>query len=218
MSSGHVAVGHPVDVASGAVFTVSHDFELPGTTWLVWRRYYSTDSTVNSWLGRGWTAPYFMKLERVGDGYTLTDEEGRFILFPALGKELSVGETIFNPSANMELRREEQHFSILHWHHGGDMVEQFCFELSQDTQMLLAWHENLPGHRITVQHDTTGRPTRIIQELEQRVVELTYDNRDLIGSIYIVNDNGQRRLLVRYKYDDDRRLVEAIDVMGNQTK
>src|SRR5260370_27657614 len=124
MQAGHVATGHPVDVSSGTVFTISHDFCLPGTLELLWLRRYSTDSPVNSWLGRGWTVPYFMTLEQVPEGYRLVDEGGNFLLFRVPARVLRVGERLENFVANIEQRREENYFSSLHSQWGTDNVER----------------------------------------------------------------------------------------------
>src|SRR5437868_5018050 len=104
MEAGHAVTGHPVDVGSGVVFTTSHDFELTGSMNFVWSRQYATSSAVNSWLGRGWSAPYFMVLERVPEGYRLTDEVGTPVLFPIGDGDLRVGDVVVDLGTNMELR------------------------------------------------------------------------------------------------------------------
>jgi YD repeat-containing protein len=217
MNAGRQAVGHPVDVGSGSVFTKKRDFELPGTITLDWVRHYATDCLENSWLGRGWTVPFFMRLERRDDGFLLIDEVGRQLLFPVTGGRLEVGESFLSLGANMELRRERDHFQILHWHFAtSDDVERFCFKPSDNGRMPLAWIENLAGYRISLEYDSKARPIRITQGLEQRVLELSYDPRDLIKEVHFVGDQRQRTLLVRYAYDGFRRLVSSVDAMGHQ--
>src|SRR5262245_57921858 len=104
-----------------------HDFFVPGIVDIDWRRFYSTASEANSWLGRGWTVRYFMTLEQVADGYLLIDEEGASILFPTDAPLETEGETIVNIGARMELQRQKDHFEILHWHHGSDSIMRFRF-------------------------------------------------------------------------------------------
>jgi RHS repeat-associated protein len=216
MQAGHVATGHPVDVASGAVFTVGHDFCLPGTVELLWNRRYSTDSAANGWLGRGWTVPYFMTLEQVPGGYRLLDEGGGFLVFQIPTQVLGVGERVVNFGANMELRREQNYFSILHWHWGGDSVERFVFQPGDARLMRLAWIENLAGHRIHLQYDSRQRPWKIKQELEERVVELTYNEQSLVQSVHLLRDNGGRKTLINYEFDGDGHLIAAVDPLGNR--
>jgi RHS repeat-associated protein len=217
VNAGRASVGHPVDVASGTVFTVKNDFGFRGTTDFVWRRYYGTDCPISLWLGPGWTTPYFMRLERVSEGYLLTDEQGTKLLFSVPNGYLEIGQMVANLGANMELRRDLRHFSVLHWHHGSDEVLKFFFELNWGENMPLTWIENLAGHRITVSSDSQGRPICITQEQEQRTVELTYNSSNLISAIHFLREDGARKLLVRYEYDRQHRLVCATDTLGNRT-
>src|SRR5262245_51066357 len=142
MRTGHVSVGHPVDVASGTVFTASNDFRLPGTVRLLWRRHYATSSPANTWLGRGWSVPYFMRLERSAEGYVLTGETGGAVLFPAPTGPLREGAVLTNLGANLELWRERERFTVVHWHDGGSPIIRFCFAARADERMPLSWCEN----------------------------------------------------------------------------
>jgi RHS repeat-associated protein len=215
---GRVQVGHPVDVASGAVFTAMVDIVFKGTISLGWRRVYATDLDVNSWLGRGWTVPWFASLQRTPEGYLLTDESGRLLLFPVdPAVDLPVGGSVVSYGANMELVRHHDRFVVHHWHHGTDDVEQFCFLVSGSPLMALAWLENLSGHRVVVRYDGLGRPIGLVQELEERRLEITYGDGDLISSIQQVRDDGSRRRVVRYEYDTRRRLVAAFDALDQRT-
>lgn len=218
MADGKVAVGHPIDIASGAVFTVQEDFKLPGTVGLTWRRRYSTDSPVDTWHGQGWTVPYFMKLERVAEGYRLLDENGGFLTFESDESGLAQGQSVHSIGANMELTRDSRYFTILHWHHGTDDVERFCFDAGDEQWMPLLWIENLHGHRVSLQYDDRCRPWRVTQELEARTVELHYDANDLIRSIGFVMEDGTQMRLTSYEYDEARRLCVSTDGAGAQTR
>lgn len=158
-----------------------------------------------------------MRLESRDNGFLLTDDVGRPLLFPAPGGRLQVGESIVSLGGNMELRREQDQFRILHWHIASDDVKRFSFRLSDDGRMPLAWIENLAGHRISLQYDARSRPIRITQGAEQRVFELTYNAHDLITEVHFVGDQGQRKLMVRYAYDPSRRLVSSWDAMGSES-
>ena len=218
MSPPRTTVGHPVDVGSGVVFTANDDFRLPGTTWLVWRRSYASDSTVDSWLGRRWTTSFFMSLARSESGYTLTNEEGAAVVFDTEGgAPLAIGQTSVNLPASMELSRAPDHFAVLHWHEGGAGVERFVFLAPDAAPSRLQYLESLAGHRVSVHYDAPGRPSRIVQELEQRTIEITYDAVGLMTQIHLVPSEGPRILLVSYEYDDQRRLITATDAMNNTT-
>src|SRR5262245_61300463 len=100
MKIGRVTVGHPVDVASGIVYTAWDDFEIFGSTACAWRRFYSTAYVEASPLGRGWMSPYLIYLTRLPDGIALRDHEAREILFPTVDK----GETRLNVGNQMQLQ------------------------------------------------------------------------------------------------------------------
>src|SRR4051812_46251528 len=59
------SVGHPVDVASGALHMTRQDVYIPGMIDLVWDRLYSTAQLAGpaTVLGPGWRVRYFATLE-----------------------------------------------------------------------------------------------------------------------------------------------------------
>jgi RHS repeat-associated protein len=218
MSQGRVAVGHPVDVASGAVFTINHDFAIPGGVPIVWRRYYSSDSAIAAWQGQRWMVPYFMRLDETEDGYWLLDEEGNHIPFRGVDGLLADGETAANLAAAMELTRTQDVFTVHHWHAGGEPIVRFAFvRHPAATSFPLAWQENLAGQRLLLEYDLRGRPIRLVQELERRAVELAYDADDLITAAYFIGDRG-REQLAEFVYDAARRLVASRDALGHEIR
>ena len=106
MNAGRVAVGHPVDVGSGAVFTMAADFRIPGAVAINWRRHYSTVAAADAWLGPKWSVPYFMRLTREADRYVLSGAHGEEVSFPSVAEPLRAGAELTNLTASMELRRE----------------------------------------------------------------------------------------------------------------
>lgn len=212
MSQGQVSVGHPVDVGSGAVFTLSTDFVLPGSVGLRWTRHYSTIATYDTWLGRKWTVPYFMSLTKRSDGYVLAGSHGEETLFPTQ-KKPEPGTAVSNLQACMELRYESGNYTVLHWHQGKTDIKRFGFRDSDQARLNLTWIENLAGHRIRLNYDKQGCPISIIQELEQRTIEIEYDFRGLVAAVHFLSPRG-RRTLVTYSYDDGRRLIAAVDAAG----
>ena len=158
-----------------------------------------------------------MTLERVADGLRLFDEVGSHIMFPVPTGGLSPGQVVPRYGANMELRQEGGEFVIDHWHHGADQIERFVFRNAGGPLMPLVRLETVPGFRVSVSYDARGRPTRLTQELEGRVIELGYDARNLLTQVVYLADDGGRRTLARFEYDRDRHLVLAIDQGGNPT-
>src|SRR5215813_3657665 len=174
-STGRVQVGHPVDVGSGAVFTEMDDFVLPGTLRLTWARFYATDLDVDAWLGRSWVVPWFSSLMRVDGGYLLVDERGRNLFFPVDAAQDGATLRVINYGANMTLTRRDNHLVVEHWHYGTDDVEWFYFaDRRNGRPMPLAWLQNVFGHRVRLKYDSLDRPVQLVQELEERIVELEY--------------------------------------------
>jgi RHS repeat-associated protein len=215
--AGKVAVGHPVDVASGSVFTVQHDFCYPGSVTLDWQRRYSTTSNYFGSLGRGWTVPYFMHLDVLEDGYQLFDEEGGEIWFADPSNLIESGNVLVSLGANVELRREGDYLVITHWHYGSDNVERFYFKVEGARSIPLAAIQNLQGHRILLKYDMQNRLSQITQELEARVIELVYGDRDLLDSVYFIKDSGERKNIAKYQYDLSGNLLAFCDAMGALT-
>ncbi|MGI4745653.1 MAG: DUF6531 domain-containing protein [Janthinobacterium lividum] len=76
------SVGHPVNPATGVVFTEQTDFTLPGPLPLVFRRIWVSSSTIAGELGHGWHHSLDMGLMSRADGrQTLRLGDGRMLVF-----------------------------------------------------------------------------------------------------------------------------------------
>jgi RHS repeat-associated protein len=217
METGHVSTGHPVDLATGAVFTVSEDFNISGSVPIVWHRRYSSDSQVVSWHGHKWFVPYFMTVERTAEGLAFTNEIGGQIPFPLPEPNQPLVQPIRVLGANVQLTVEGNSLVILHWHFGGEEIERFRFEAARPGFWRLRSIENLAGHTVTVHYDQSSRPVRITQDLERRTLELTYSGMGFISEISLVRDDGSNIRLAAYQYDTSGDLVGATDGEGNAT-
>ena len=151
--------------------------------------------------------PLFMRLTREANRYVLSGAHGEEVSFPSVAEPLRAGAELTNLTASMELRREADRYRVRHWHIGGH-VSLFDFDAKLEGTMALAAISDLSGHRVRMEYDTRGRPARLVQEPEQRVVEMTYDAKNLLNAIFFVGDSG-RKLMVRYEYDAKRRLIGA---------
>lgn len=213
---GRTTVGHPVDVASGVVFTAAHDFDLPGTMRLLWRRTYAADSAARTVLGPCWTAVFLMTLEVREDGWLLIADNGSAILFERPEQPLEVGRKLLNAGAHMELWRRPDGYTIVHWHHGEADLEVWNFSGVQDVLPLTSI-ENAAGHRFSITHDAAGRIARVTQEMENRRLVFTHDTRGLLAAIKLEHHGGAATL-VRYTYDASGMLESATDAMGAITR
>ena len=102
--------GHPVDVASGKVFTDRIDFEMPGPLPLVWERTWYSTSDYDGPIGYGWHHSYDMGLyaDETEGVVVLRMPDGRGVAFPTL----NIGESHFDRSDKFELFRNEKGYFV----------------------------------------------------------------------------------------------------------
>ncbi len=85
------SAGHPVDVATGRVFTHVTERGSPALPGFVWERFYSTELAAEPGpLGWGWAHSLMQRLELGPDEIAYVDAEGRRVLFP----RLDLGESV----------------------------------------------------------------------------------------------------------------------------
>ena len=104
--------GHPVDVASGKVFTTCVDFGSPGPIPLAWERTWYSSSVYEGPVGHGWHHPYDLALLQDGKAVAVRMEDGRPCGFPALdmgGSHYDRGEklTLFRDLDGYGLRKRD---------------------------------------------------------------------------------------------------------------
>lgn len=201
-------VGHPVDVVTGGVFTAWHDFAFPGRTSITWRRFYSTGNQRITGQGRGWTTPYFTRLERVGDRMELWGDEGHAHHFAD-----PVGD---NPSAVLmhgwSLYRTETGYRIFDRAHSRHLY--FVPAVTQPGVYLLEHIEELSGHRITMQYDDRDLLLEMQQPSLQRRLAFRHTAQGLIERIELLAAGMTPMLLASYEYDEQWRLTAARDPAG----
>ncbi|HEU4389588.1 MAG TPA: DUF6531 domain-containing protein, partial [Blastocatellia bacterium] len=206
LNRNRTVVGHPVDLASGVVYTAAHDFDLSGVIPIVWRRFYSTSHLELTPLGRGWMTPFFMSLTRQDDDLVLRDEEGQEIRF-----RIKPGsDSAVNYGAQMELRRQGPFNVIYYWHH----QERYLFELSsRENRWRLARIEDLYGNALIIHYDEQGRFSAVEQP-GKRLVQADYNDSGLISILSLVVPGASQTPLVSYEYDQQDRLAGAFDPEG----
>ena len=101
---------NPVDLTTDRKLIPDEiDFSLPGLMPIEWSRFYASDLTVDSMLGRGWVLPWEQRLRRSGGFVYHTDNQGRSVPFI----DLEPGESIYNPHERIHLVRTEAGHYIL---------------------------------------------------------------------------------------------------------
>ncbi|MFL5346270.1 MAG: DUF6531 domain-containing protein [Hyalangium sp.] len=176
--------GHPVDVATGRVFTDNIDFELPGPLPLVFERVYSSSlSWRNGPLGYGWSHSLDQQVWLEPGKVVLLAEDGREIEFHTDGlsdRRLRTGQTLFDATQGMTVRA----------------LGSSCWEIEQEDGRV---HEFAPvpgGPR------DRARLMRIRSRDGHHVIQLSYDAR---GRLDFVRDSAGR--LLGFEHDESGRLM-----------
>jgi RHS repeat-associated protein len=219
--------GHPVDIATGRVFTSQTDFELPGRIPIEFTRLYSTSSIdYEGPLGRGWMHQYDVHLwqDEEQGMVVLRNEEGLLAGFGPIG----IGEKSFNPLELQWLERLEDKVYVVR---GKDGV-RYKFASIKDRDSLNEVVDDTEG-----KSEATALRLSEIEDLNGARIRLFYERgrlgwlEDTAGTrlnfSYITLDNGQERLagvnlalnedstrmarLVNFTYDSEGRLTNATD-------
>jgi RHS repeat-associated protein len=219
--------GHPVDIASGRVFTSQTDFQLPGRIPIEFTRNYDSSAIdYEGPLGRGWMHPYDVHLwedEREGM-VILRTEEGMLVGFDLI----EVGERAFNPLEKRWLERLNDKVYVVRGKDGGrykfaSIKEQdSAIEVVDDQQGKL----EATALRLSEIEDRNGNRIRLFYE-GGRLGWMGDDAGTRVNFSYITLDNGAVRLagvnlaldenstrtarLVNFTYDSEGRLTNATD-------
>jgi RHS repeat-associated protein len=214
-----VAVGHPVDVATGHQFTAAHDLELPGYLPLIFRRLYDTSflDRPPSPLGPGWIHNFEARLERDLEGFTFHGHDGGEIGFDDRDGAFARTGSLLNASASMELRREEGRLAVVHWHGPEDPVHRFVFQDDGRGRYRFVARELPSGHGLLVTHDARGRVATVTQTVEGRRLAFLYDDRGRLAELQLGPTRpvwSAELVVARYTYDGRGRLIAVHDAEG----
>jgi len=201
--------GHPVDVATGRVFTDQIDFEVAGPLPLVWERTWYSTSTYRGPLGHGWHHGLDVALHVTDDVLLLRTGDGRHLPLPLLDD----GEEFFDRKEKLTLRRTGHDYIV----HGRDGI----LHVFADTGPLrkLTRIEDPLGDRLSMTYDGGGRLTGI-RDSGGRQFVLHYGRDGLLQQIEGPHpeEPTRRVILARYEYDPQGNLVFAHDALGHTTR
>jgi RHS repeat-associated protein len=201
--------GHPVDVATGRMFTERVDFTLKGIFAFVWKRSYSTSrSDRDEGLGHGWTHDHAWSIELRRDATVLVDDGGVEQLLPPLAS----GERHEAPYGRV-LARDAHGFRLETL--GDTLVRTFVPDDADPRRFVLARTEDRYGNRVEVRR-AGGRITELVDTVG-RVVRVAYDADGRVAALEVLNAPSQGRwvALARYRYSPEGDLVEALDADGH---
>ncbi|HEX8529377.1 MAG TPA: DUF6531 domain-containing protein, partial [Cytophagales bacterium] len=202
--------GHPVDIATGKVFTEHVDFELPGPLPLRWERVWYSVSGYHGPLGHGWHHSYDLHVREAAATGTLVlrTADGRNAVFPAL----AVGDDATLRQERLTLRRDAQGYVL---EDAGRLAYRFGPAARGDGSLhLLRSIADPAGHRIGFEYtpeghlslitDSAGRPLPVQCDALGRVLAIRAPHPDLPGETFP---------LVGYRYDGPGNLAEVRDAL-----
>ena len=225
---GRVAVGHPVDVASGEFFAIDIDHELAGVVPLSLGRTFNTRFVQKPllesigplsapWLpfGPGWRPTWFAELRQVLDGFLYTRADGTefSILDPRGEKSFANTGRIRSVDDGLEIERiSDPQVRVVGY--GRDRNDHaLLFERWTDKLYRLVAIERTREARIDVLYDLAGRPSRLVQRRERRSYELVYEGERVTRVVLHLADRTERRA-AEYVYDARGRLLSVHDARG----
>ena len=219
--------GHPVDIASGRVFTTQTDFELPGRIPIEFTRTYDSSAVdYEGPMGRGWMHPYDLHLwEDEGQRMViLRNEEGLLAGFD----QIEVGEKAFNPLEKQWLERLDDKAYVvrgkdgLRYKFASIRERDSAIEVVEDrdgkseaTALRLSEIEDRNGNLIRLFYEG-GRLSRLIDTAGTRL-NFSYITLDdgaarLAGVSLALDENSARTArLVNFTYDSEGRLTHGAD-------
>ena len=209
-------VGHPVDVATGVLFTQATDFTLPGPVPLVWARTWFSCSTHQGVLGHGWHHAYDLGLTLTAEGgATLRRADDRRALFDPPAP----GQRSFNRRHKLELALEPTGPQV--W----DTRQQlwYVFEpIGPDahlSEQRLAAVENAHGARIQFAYTAAGHLTTLTDSAG-RVLACETDAAGRLLAIQAPAPSPEAApfALVRYTYDEAGDMRAATDALGHAAR
>lgn len=217
MSVGKQSVGHPVDVASGTVYSTHLDYRIPGKVDLTWERRYSTSllDQPASPLGRGWASRYFATLTRLDGEYRFVTPEGEVESFLDPAGEVERGGIVRNLPTSQELLKVAGAYHVVRWDADSEGVERFVFAEGRPGEPWpLRSIEDVTGQGLDLIRDKQGRILEIQQRLEKRAFVIEYTAEGRVQQISFAPREGERQVLVRFEYDRTGMLSAAFDARG----
>lgn len=213
--SGSRTVGHPINVATGAVYAIHRDLWVPGQPDLTFERRYSTDllGSPPGALGLGWTCEFFSSLDIVAKGYQLVLPEGELQTFEDPESRLERGELLANLATFQELSKRGSEYLLTRWDPITGLSSRLFFRWTRGTRAVLSRVEDRDRNALLLHHDSNDFLIAIEQPNERRKLNLCYNRKNLLESIRL-ELNGEHSPVANYEYDEDRRLRLVSNALG----
>jgi RHS repeat-associated protein len=218
LAAGGMAAGHPVDVATGVMFSSSDDLQIPGRMELLFQRHYST--AMLPWpamaFGPGWRHSFEMNVLVRPDAVFVSTPVGQTIRFDVRLDQAVEGRIALNPGAFSELLLQDGHLVLRQWNPDEHDMRDHVFEPAGGPGHLrLAGFSDSCGQGIDLSYDAANRLQQARQRREGRSLKFIYDDAQtrIVRAVFAARD-GTPMAEVNYGYDEFGRLVETCDAVG----
>lgn len=201
--------GHPVDIATGKVFTDRIDFELPGPIPFQFERTWFSTSTYRGPLGHGWHHSYDQKL-LLDDGVVLYQTaDGRYLSFP----HLEPGTEHFDRKEKLTFFRDDHGYALRT--NAGHTYRFVRVQGRPQDDLPLAEIRDTLGNTLTLSYDAWGRLAQVV-DCAGRRLDFASDSQGRIVSIAAPHPDQPDRAVVvaRYAYDEQGDLSTVWDALG----
>ncbi|MFV8753227.1 DUF6531 domain-containing protein [Nannocystaceae bacterium ST9] len=200
--------GHPVDIATGKVFTDAVDLELQGPLPLAFARKWLSTSGHRGPLGHGWHHgwEFELRVEPAHELIALRLADDRVRAFPLL----ELGERWFDRKEKLELIRDAAGYLL---RERSGLAYRFTL-IDDEGNRPVSTIEDLAGNRVELVRDAHARLLAIVDsgrrrfpvvhDEQGRILEIRGPHPELDGDV----------VLVRYVYDRAGDLVEVHDALG----
>lgn len=219
--------GHPIDVATGRMFTTAVDFEIEGPLPLKFERAYASSwSHRRGPLGPGWShsLDQAMWFERGKVVYLAEDgREIEFDVFDFPEHTLQPGQEVYEPINQLTLRFRRSDLLEIERHDGE--TREFTPPRTgtgakggaRDTWWRLARRRSRDGHEIVLTYDARGN-LAWVSDSGGRVIAFEHDAQERLICVRLPHPDQDRLVeYVRYAYDADGDLVGVTDALGAST-
>lgn len=219
--------GHPVDTASGMVFTQALDFALDGPLQLRWDRDWYSNSNHVGELGHGWHHPFDMHAWEDDEVVVVRMDDGRWVPFARPDEHGAYNQRerlrLFPIVAPDEHGVPSHRGYRLEHPTGVSWVFESAKPRRIGTRTLRGFAlmrvEDRCGNLIELERNYAGN-LEVIRDSTGRVLELDHDTQGRIVAIWGPHPSSptERLALARYVYDAAGDLIEARDPEDHVTR
>lgn len=212
--------GHPVDVATGKVFTEACDLQLPGLLPLRWERLWLSCSEHDGALGRGFYHGFDLELFATAEVTLVRLADGRCVSFPALAD----GEEAADPSEGLVLsRRGERYVLIDRARREHELSAAGCVqareELGRIEKYRLTAVRDGNGNQISLSYNEQGWLVGICDSAQRSIAVENDEQGRIVGLLAPHPTQPEQRIyVVRYSYSPEGDLIAVTDALGHVTR